>query len=428
MTDLDLDLDGLSLDGAALGLLPDGRSVRVPRGAPGERVRVRVEHVARHSGVATARLVEVLRPSAGRRIPPCRSDVARGGRCTGCALSHLTPNAQRDAKRQTLAREHGLTVDRFEFGGDLGYRYASKRVAFDSKQGLRLGSYVAGTHRGASMRGCLVDHPVLAAVADHVEDMAHPLLAYDEASGRGSLRAVWMKTDGERALVTLVGGELDAMRALGEKLTLPTIAGVHVARARRGSNDLRGTEVELLRGASSLDVAVEGEHHVATPLGFLQPNPAVASRAQRDLVSDQHGAARGGRLAFDLYAGAGHVSRLLAQHFERVASVETHPESASALGVTPTDVAAFLRGCGDDTPDLVVANPPRAGMGTAACEALAEVKPALITLMSCHPASLMRDLALLESAGFVRVAARAYDTLPNTPHVELVVWLRRTEG
>jgi len=111
----------------------------------------------------------------------------------------------------------------------LGYRYSAKRVAFGSAGRLRLGSFVRGTHRPARMHGCLVDHPAIAAAADAIEDAAQRagIAAYDERSGHGDLRYVWLKTNGEDVLATLITVSNDerVVEALLEDLRdLPNVA------------------------------------------------------------------------------------------------------------------------------------------------------------------------------------------------------------
>lgn len=163
------------------------------------------------------------------------------------------------------------------------------------------------------------------------------------------------------------------------------------------------------------------------PLGFLQPSPRVAELAYLDLVADEHGAARSGALAFDLYAGAGVTTALLRREFAEVVPCEAYPESAAALGVAPEPAEAFLARqlAAGRTPELVVANPPRGGMGPAVCRALVELAAPRLQIMSCSADALVRDLAALRAGGYTLRNLRAYDTLPHTPHLELVAWMSR---
>ena len=151
-------------------LLPSGDGAsgrtRIVGGFPGERVVARIDHVGKHASFATA--VEVERGRPGRRPPPClRHRDVGDGRCTGCALMALEETDQRTLLKDMLLSQHGLEVGEVVAAPkSLGYRWSAKRIAFGGPGRLRLGSFMRGTHRPADMRGCLVDHPLIAAAAD----------------------------------------------------------------------------------------------------------------------------------------------------------------------------------------------------------------------------------------------------------------------
>lgn len=192
----------------------------------------------------------------------------------------------------------------------------------------------------------------------------------------------------------------------------------------------------MLRGIEHLELLLGGvEAHVG-PLGFLQPNPSVAARAYEDLVRGPDGATLTGGLALDLYAGAGVTTALLRRSFARVAPAESYPESARTLGVPAVSTERFLEERlaapehPDRHPDLVVANPPRGGLGPDAAASLVRLGAPRVHVMSCHPEALVRDLAILlaPTGPYRLVRIAAYDTLPETPHVELVAWLEKVPG
>jgi len=190
---------------------------------------------------------------------------------------------------------------------------------------------------------------------------------------------------------------------------------------------MRGGQLKVLKGLGALSVELAGCSVDVGPLGFLQPNPPVAERAYEELTAGQSGT-----MAFDLYAGSGVVTALLGKHFEQVQSCEAYPESAAQLGVAPETAASFLarmveQGPTSAKPSLIVANPPRAGMGGAVCRLLNQLAAEHLHLMSCSPSALRRDLDLLvEPSGCYRLGSlRAFDTLPQTAHIELVAKLRR---
>lgn len=338
----------------------------------------------------------------------------------------LEEDAQRVTKR-TMLSELGLTVDEVVTAEPaLGYRWSSKRTAFPIRGGLRLGSYTRGTHGAAFMPFCLVDHPRIVEAFAQLELAAQTLgiIAYDEDKHAGDLRHVWAKTNGSEVILTLItaNDQSDAAELLPEHLT---VAGLAVSVQSERSNAIRGRSLRILSGKSELFTTIAGHEVELGALDFLQPNPAVIELAYRDLVDHK---ATAHKLAFDLYAGTGITTRLLRERFAEVIPCETYPESARALGIEAISVEDFLAqrlaSPAQGAPELVIANPPRKGLGKAVCSMLLQLAPQHIGIMSCGPAGLARDLEML-SANYQLESLRAYDTLPQTPHVELVAKLSR---
>jgi tRNA/tmRNA/rRNA uracil-C5-methylase (TrmA/RlmC/RlmD family) len=284
---------------------------------------------------------------------------------------------------------------------------------------LRLGSFMRGTHRPADMRGCLVDHPLIAAAADEIASTACDLgiAAHNDERASLGLRAVWLRTNGRQVLATLVTSEADdkEVQRLSDRLTL--CDGVACSFHRGDGNVLKGADARVLRGIGALDV-----HGTRVgPLGFLQPNPEVAERMYDHLVEGI-----GGGRVFDLYAGSGATTRRLEALGGEVLACESHPEGASSLGIDAETAEDFLARQ-TEAPDAVVANPPRKGLGAAVTKELLRLRPARIHVMACGPAGLRTDIVAL-GEGYRLESLRAYDTLPQTPHVELVAKLVRIEG
>ncbi|MCA9535820.1 MAG: class I SAM-dependent RNA methyltransferase [Myxococcales bacterium] len=433
-----LKLDVVALDDAGDGVAQHGEhTVHVVAAFPGERVSARVDYVSKRAPMSHAHLVEILQPHSARRSAPCPQHPSRGGRCTGCALMPLGVDAQRQALRQHLRDDLQLPVaDPTEnhAGSDRtrGYRHSSKRVAFGGPGRVRLGSYIRGTHRVAYMDGCLVEHESIGRAVQSVERavQAANVGAYDERTGVGLLRYVWFKTDGERVLVTLImsAEDLEAARRIAEQLDPHDVAGVALSVQAGQGNAVRGSAALPVRGRNELTLRVAGVPVPVGPLGFLQPNPEVAGECYRALVQGT-----AGKLAVDLYAGAGITTVLLREHFEQVVAVEAYPESAASLGVAPVTVERFLADYRGAAPDLIVANPPRKGLRSEVCAGLRRVGAPELRIMSCGPKGLRRDLDQLcaEEGGGARyelVRLDGFDTLPNTPHVELVAVLRRVDA
>ena len=429
---LQIDVEALGPEGE--GLAPhEGLTVHVPGVFPGERAEVRVTHVSRQHPRAHAELRALLQPHPERRPSPCVHHRDVGGKpgaaaCTGCPLLSLAVAAQRARKQALLAATYGLTVDRVVAAPEeFGYRWSSKRVVGGKAGALVLGSYMQGSHTLAPMHACRVDHPEIVLAAEELRRVADSMAIepHDERSGSGDLRYAWFKTDGRALLLTLVTARAESRAAseLFERLRRP--AGIAWSVQSGPGNSLRGQPPVVLRGDAELNFTIADTPLTVGPLGFLQPNPPVAALAYHDLVAGPSGDPLTGELAFDLYAGAGVTTQLLRQRFTEVRACEAYPESAAQLGLPPETAEDFLeRQRSSERPALVIANPPREGLGPRVCATLIELAPQRLHIMSCGPAGLARDLAALAGA-YQLLGLRAYDTLPQTPHVELVAWLER---
>jgi 23S rRNA (uracil1939-C5)-methyltransferase len=395
---------------------------------PDESAAGRVEHVSRQTPLAHARLLEILRPHDSRRASPCphcdSGAPPRPGLCSGCPIQALDIAAQRALKVDSL-RRLGLLVD--ELVGDeheFGYRWSSKRVVTGTKGQVIVGSYVRGSHTPARMDDCRIDHPAIAAAARELQEIASArgIEPYDETTGAGDLRYVWLKTDGRDVLLTLITAARPSRAAEELPALLKFPAGIAWSVQSGRGNAVRGEPAAHLAGKPALSVSIAGVDVEVGPLGFLQPNPGIAGRCYLDLVTDRDGQPLAGARAFDLYAGAGVTTALLRRNFAEVVPCEEYPESAARLGVAPETAEALLAR-EHAPPDLVVANPPRGGLGPAVCAGLARLRAPRLNVMSCSAEALKRDLAALQSSGYLVRRIRAYDTLPQTPHVELVAWL-----
>jgi 23S rRNA (uracil1939-C5)-methyltransferase len=173
----------------------------------------------------------------------------------------------------------------------------------------------------------------------------------------------------------------------------------------------------------------ESANYRVSPGAFFQVNRYLVDKLVGLVVGDR----RGGT-ALDLYAGVGLFAVSLAQRFERVLAVESSPISFADLqynvpaNVKPLGVAVeqFVRNrAGSLRPDLVVVDPPRGGLGERLVRGIAELGPRRLTYVSCDPATLARDLAVLLGVGFRIAEAHLLDLFPQTFHVESVIHLGR---
>jgi 23S rRNA (uracil1939-C5)-methyltransferase len=404
-------VDGFTHGGEGVVRL-DGKAVFVPGALPAERVRVRV--VERHRRWSRAELVEVLDAHAERVEPPC--PLAED--CGGCDLQHAAP-AHQVVLKTRVVREQLERIGRFDLppvrpgravGPALGYRaHARMTAAPDGRLGF---------HRERSDEVVPVAHcPVLTPAAQALRELV--------GDGTGAVE-VTLRADG-------VGDPSD-----GAVVLLPGPGPLDVPG---GEHDLLLEQPDgstaALRGDGVLHVPVGGVTYELPAGSFFQVSTEAAEAIVTEVlaaVGDVDGAA-----TWDLYAGVGLLSVPLALAGADVVAVEGDGDALEAalrtaaahdttLRTVTGDVRDWLvRGAteGIDTPDVVVLDPPRTGVGQEASAALAALDPVRIVYVACDPAALARDARTLVDAGFRLRSVQPLDLFPMTHHVEAVALLTR---
>jgi len=391
---LELQVDAVAHGGHCVAR-HDGRVVFVRHALPGERVRAVVDEDT-GGGFCRADAVAVLAASPDRVAAPCT--WARAGGCGGCDLQHVAPAAQRGWKARVLteqlARLAGLhrEIEVEELpGGPLGWR-TRVRLAVDNegRAGLR-------AHRS---------HDVLA-VADC--PLAPPG-ALDTVLGR-----------------RFPAGEVDVVVDAGGAVHTTCTSGVRPGGDGAGE-DHAGDD-------GSVPVRAAGREWRLSPGVFWQVHPALPD-VLAQVVGEWAAAPRGGT-AWDLYGGVGLFAAVLAEQVGPDGSV-TVVESARAavddgraaladlpqVGWRVGRVEKVLVGL-PGPPDVVVADPPRKGLGRAVVDALATNRPERVVYVACDPAALARDVAFFAERGYTLAELRAFDAFPMTHHMECVALLTR---
>jgi 23S rRNA (uracil1939-C5)-methyltransferase len=403
----------------------EGKATFVPLTLPGERARVRI--VEEKKSYATAEPEEIVSGAPERVVPDCR----HFGACGGCQYQHASYEAQLAFKqailRETLERGGVRAPEKIEVLAGNPWQYRNRvRLALDAAG--RVGYRARRSHELVPIAECPIAAPLLVKAAldaeeilkavkpafrakeislfsnaDETEMLASIIVAESWTRGFDQVFDKW-----ERRIPALVGAELVEDGLTGKPQKIP---------ARLG-------KTSLTYRASGFDFRVD---HGA----FFQVNRWLID----DLVGRVAADRRGG-LAWDLFAGVGLFAKRLAEKFERVVTVESAPMASDALkqnlqgGAAEcviAETAGFLRAQGKtQRPDLIVVDPPRAGLGTETTSLLAEVGAPAIVYVSCDPATLSRDLRALLSSGYEVGSVTLADLFPQTFHLESVVELRRS--
>ena len=439
------EIDGFTSE--ALGVAHIASRAVFVRGAlPGETWRIRIVKVTK--SVCYGRGEELLSPVPERRAPECPVY----GRCGGCACMHMSYAAELEFKRRkvddALRRVGGLdiAVDGI-IGSDAALGYRNKAVfAVGGGSEPVFGFFRAGTHEVVPVEGCLLQSEAANACARAVTGWmrANGVPAYDEASGAGLIRHVFVRTSragGAVCCVVTAGGlgpRTDSLAA-ALRAACPGLTGVVLCVNKSRGNTVLSGSFYTLWGEAEMTDSLCGSVFSIAPQAFYQVNPPQAERLYSRAV--ELALPEPGGTVFELYCGAGTISLSLARRAGRVVGAEIVPEAVENarenarrngaenvefICADAAEAAEHFRRSGE-SPDVIVVDPPRKGMSAAAVRECAAMSPERIVYVSCDPATLARDAKLFKEYGYSPAAATAVDMFPRTSHVETVVLLSKGE-
>ena len=395
---MDLTIEKLVYGGEGLARV-EGEVIFTPLVLPGEKVRA--ERLPSRKGAVRARLMDVLEPSPRRVAPQC----GVFSKCGGCQYQHIEYPAQVEFKKGILA-ETLKRVGRIEFdaerievlvGEPWGYR---NRVQFHLENDV-VGYRAMGSHRLVAATECPIGSPAINRVLEKIRE-----LVQDRRWPR-FIRSLEIFTNEEQLHWNVLETDKPLARHFFEWV----------------AEEVPGT----VEGA--LDYPVGADSFQVSGKSFFQVNRFLVPGLVDLVTGDAEG-----ETAWDLYAGVGLFSIPLARRFRNVVAVESGRSAVRDLKVNRTlanvqvsteeqDTDSFLESA-SAAPDLVVADPPRQGLGKAAVSKLLELGPRAITLIACDPATLARDLAVL-GGKYNLERVTMVDLFPQTYHLETVVRLRR---
>jgi 23S rRNA (uracil1939-C5)-methyltransferase len=445
--ELELTIDSLAYGGNGVARL-DGFVVFVRRGLPGDRVRARVTKVQRRHAEALA--TEVLEAGPQRVHAPCAHYPA----CGGCRFQDLAYDAQIAAKHgqvaDALRRIGGVDEPPLEaiIGAEDVFHYRNKlEYSFTQlDDGPTLGFHKAGRwDEVLEVERCWLTTDLGNAIRNAVREWARGegLVAYDQAEQRGYLRHLVVR-EGRRTrqvlvqLVTAKGERFDSGHFVDVLRQFPEVRSVHWSE-NASAAEVTSLPTRLLWGDDAIEEELCGLRFRVRPNAFLQTNTVMAERLY-GLVREFAGLS-GPETVYDLYCGIGTIGLTLAGDALTVWGIEASEESvACALenadlnGITNTaffagNVGQSLRELHERSgePDVVVVDPPRAGLAGKALKRLGEVGAPRIVYVSCNPTTLAGDLKRLrEQFGYELRRVRPVDMFPHTPHVESVALLEHT--
>ena len=410
-----------------------GKAVFVPFTLPGELVEARL--LEQKNSFGEASLLQVLTAS-GDRVPP---RCAHFGQCGGCHYQHATYPAQVQMKaailQETLERAGLAALPEIQThtGEPWAYRNRTRLRIAELEATLRVGYNKRGSNEFLTIHECPISAPLVWRAAEALLQVA----AENSPAARllrGAVEVEFFTTGDEKHLqMTLFARKAQpGFGALCERMQelVPELAGADVSLVPSSEPQRRARRPRTLEtwGADGMTYVVAGERYWISRGGFFQVNRVLVDELVRIVT-----AGRRGTIAWDLYAGVGLFSRALAKAFQQVVAVEAAADDLSKSFKGPgkraveTTTVEYLRSAvvQRERPELIVMDPPRAGVGAEACALLERISSPEIVYVSCDPVTLARDLKLLTATGYNIVEIHMVDMFPQTFHLETVMILRR---
>lgn len=401
MTAFEVQLEKLTYGGEAMGRLEDGRAVFVPFGIPGERVRLRLTEEKRN--FARGDVEEILEASPLRVIPRCK----HFGVCGGCHYQHLPYEEQLKAKRDIL-RDQLVRIGKIEnppvretVPSPNMWNYRN-HVQFHLAEDGKLGYVTAEALHVFAITECHLPEGLL--------NTLWPQLEFDPGTNieRVSLRA---------------GKNDDSMLLLEsnspESPELEIEACISVAHVFEENT-------VVIAGNDHIVISVLGRDFRVSAGSFFQVNTAMAEKMVEHLLSCLPVSIS---TLLDVYCGAGLFSAFLAPKCERLIGVESSISACEdfSFNLDEFNHVELYEGLAEDVipyidamPDVILVDPPRAGLEKRVVDGIRKLNPNIIAYVSCDPSTLARDAARLISGGYKLIDVTPFDLFPQTYHIESI--------
>ncbi|KAA9022512.1 23S rRNA (uracil(1939)-C(5))-methyltransferase RlmD [Niallia endozanthoxylica] len=436
---IDVVFEDLTHDGAGVAKV-DGYPLFVPNGLPGEKAKIKVIKV--NKGYGFGRLMEIYENSPDR-VEISKDEMHKYG---GCQLEHISYEGQLKYKenqvRQVLTRIGKLGDVKVHpiLGMDNPWHYRNKaQVPVGEKEGrLIAGFFKPRSHEIVDTNESLIQLPEINEAVQAVKEICNELKipAYNEESHNGVLRHImarYGKQTGELMVVVVTKTtDIPQKNKLVEEIVarLPKVKSiVHNINSKR-TNVILGEKTKVLWGNEVIYDYIGDVKFAISALSFYQVNPDQTKVLYNKAL--EYADLSGEETVIDAYCGIGTISLFLAQKAKKVFGVEVVPEAiedakrnAELNSITNAEFAVgeaevvipkwYKEG---NVADVLVVDPPRKGCDEALLQTIIEMKPKKVVYVSCNPATLARDLRVLEDGGYKTIEVQPVDMFPQTTHVE----------
>ncbi|WP_318506011.1 23S rRNA (uracil(1939)-C(5))-methyltransferase RlmD [Bacillus sp. T3] len=440
--------EDLTHDGAGVAKI-EGYPLFVANGLPGEKAKIKVTKVGK--GYGFGRLIELVEKSPYRVDAPCPIYKE----CGGCQLQHLSYQGQMVAKEKQV-REVLTRIGKLEdvlvhpvLGMEEPWRYRNKsQVPIGEHEGGLIGGfYQQRSHQIINMESCLIQQEKNDEVVQVVKEICsrYGVRAYNEVEHKGLLRHIMVRyglVTGE-VMVVLVTRTNDLPNR--QKLVAEIVERIDGLKSlvininNKKTNVIMGDETQVLWGQDVIYDYIGEIKFAISARSFYQVNPE-----QTKVLYDkalEYADLSGEETVIDAYCGIGTISLFLAKTSKKVYGVEIVPEAIEdakrnallneienaefAVGEAETVIPRWYEA--GIKADVLVVDPPRKGCDEALLRTILAMKPKRVVYVSCNPATLARDLRILEDGGYKTIEVQPVDMFPQTMHCEAVARIELRE-
>lgn len=423
----------------------DGMTVFIPNCIKDEKVKIKILKVT--SNIAYGKIVEVLEKSKYRVEPDCNTF----SKCGGCAIRHIdyeyTLEIKKNSVESTLKKALGREIKIKDIlKMDYPYNYRNKLqypVGIDNNNSPVMGVYAERTHSIISTNECKIQDKLSQEIANDIFDflVRNEVKVYNEKDLSGSIRHIVIRIGKKtnEIMITLVSNteKIDKEKELVEYITskYSEIKTIVKNINNKNTNVILGRENVILYGEGYIyDYLGEFKFKIS-PFSFYQVNPIQTEKLYSKAV--EYANLTGNETVFDLYCGIGTIGIFSSKKVKKLYGIETisqaiedAKENAKINGI---ENAEFFVGDVEKTlpefikekhikPDVVFLDPPRKGCDRTALETLLQIKPQKIVYVSCNPATLARDLKILDDVYECKEISIC-DMFPFTHHIECIAAL-----
>ncbi|SKA86935.1 23S rRNA (uracil1939-C5)-methyltransferase [Clostridium sp. USBA 49] len=443
-----INITSMGYEGEGVGKI-NNFTVFVHGAIKGETVKVKIVKVSKN--FAYGKLLEIIEKSSYRQEPKC--PVYK--RCGGCQIQHMSYEGQLKFKTQrvkdVVERIGKLDINDINVHETLGmdnpYRYRNKvQLPVKLVNGeIKIGFYAPRTHNIISMDSCYIQDKT----ADEVVRLTKEWLnkyniePYDEEKNSGNIRHIMIRKGFKTSevMVVIVTKE-EKIPYIDEFINLminniPGIRSIVQNINTKKTNVILGLTNKVLWGDPIISDYIGKFKFNISPLSFFQVNPVQTELLYNKAL--EYANLTGDEIVFDAYCGTGTISLFLSQRAKKVYGVEVVSEAIknARKNAEENNVnnVEFLEGESEKIipklikegikADVVVVDPPRKGCEKSLLEAIAKMNPKRIVYVSCDPATLARDLAILQNLNYKTLEIQPIDNFPQTAHVECVALIEK---